>query len=84
MPPVEVMRTVVAVTAPVVAAGPNALTQSPTARSVAAALWVAATVVALVVVILRFSVLGVVGFFVFDVVELVDLVGRAKLPGERS
>ena len=75
------MRTVVAVTAPVVAAGPNALTQSPTARSVAAALWVAATVVASVVVILRFSVLGVAGFFVFGVV---DLVGRAKLPGERS
>jgi hypothetical protein len=72
------MRTVVAVTAPVVAAGPNALTQSPSARSVASALWVAATVVALVVAIFRFSVLGVVGFFVFD------LVGRTKLPGERS
>ena len=33
------MRTVVAVTAPVEAAGPNALTQSPTARLVAAAAW---------------------------------------------
>jgi len=80
------MRTVVAVTAPVVAAGPNALTQSPTARSVAAELCVAATVVALVVVILKFSVLGFFAFvFVLvDLLELVDSLGRTKLPGERS
>ncbi len=63
------MRTVVAVTAPFVAAGPKALTQSPTARSVAAAVWVALTVVELEVVILRVSVLGL-GFVVFLVFEL--------------
>jgi hypothetical protein len=81
------MRTVVAVTAPVVVAGPNALTQSPTARSVAEELCVAATVVALVVVILRFSVLRLLGFFVFvlmDSLELVDSLGRMKLPGEMT
>ena len=51
VPPfVEVMRTIVAVTDPFVAAGPRALTQSPTARSVAAAACVAVTVVELVVV----------------------------------
>ena len=55
------IRTVVAVTAPLVAAGPKALTQSPTARSVDAAVWVALTVVELDVVILSVSVLGVVG-----------------------
>jgi len=33
-PPVDVIRTVVAVTAPVVLAEPNALTQSPTASAV--------------------------------------------------
>ena len=66
------MRTVVAVTEPFVAAGPKALTQSPTARSVDAAVWVALTVVELAVVTLSVSVLGVVGFLVFDE----DLVGR--------
>ena len=59
---VEVIRTVVAVTAPLVAAEPNALTQSPTARSVDVVDWVAHTVVVLDVVILSFSVLGVGGF----------------------
>ena len=62
------MRTVVAVTEPFVAAGPKALTQSPTARSVDAAVWVALTVVELAVVTLSVSVLvlGLVGFLVFD------------------
>ena len=62
------MRTVVAVTEPFVAAGPKALTQSPTARSVDAAVCVALTVVELAVVTLRVSVLvlGLVGFLVFD------------------
>ena len=62
MPLVAVIRTVVAVTDPLVAAGPKALTQSPTARSVAAAVWVALTVVELDVVILSFSVLGAADF----------------------
>jgi hypothetical protein len=63
-----VIRTVVAVTDPLVAAGPNALTQLPTARSVDAAVWVALTVVELDVVILRVSVfvLGAVGFLFFE------------------
>ena len=63
-PPVEVIRTVVAVTAPVLAAGPNALTQSPTARSLAADDWVAFRVVELDVVILRVSSWACVGFLV--------------------
>jgi hypothetical protein len=63
-PPVEVIRTVVAVTEPLVAAGPKALTQSPTARSLDAADCVELTVVELEVVAVSFSVLGVVGFLV--------------------
>ncbi len=39
-PPVEVMRTVVAVTAPVLLAVPNALTQSPTATADDVVVWV--------------------------------------------
>jgi len=74
------MRTVVAVTEPLVAAGPKALTQSPTARSVAAALWVALTVVEPDVVTVSVWVLGVAGFLVFDV-ELV-WPGRPKEPPE--
>jgi hypothetical protein len=80
VPLVAVMRTVVAVTEPLVAAGPKALTQLPTATSVAAAVWVALTVVELDVVILSVSVLGLVlvGFLVFDV----DLVApRGNWPG---
>jgi hypothetical protein len=75
-----VIRTVVAVTDPLVAAGPKALTQSPTARSVDVAVWVALTVVELDVVILSVSVfvLGAVGFLVFDE-EFV--VGRVNDPG---
>jgi hypothetical protein len=75
---VEVIRTVVAVTDPVVPAGPKALTQSPTATALAATVWVAPTVVLLVVVILRVSVLsfGAVGFFVFEL----DLLGLLRLP----
>ena len=64
LPPVEVIRTVVAVTAPFVADWPNALTQSPTARSVDDADWVALNVVELDVVIVSFSVFGVGGRFV--------------------
>jgi hypothetical protein len=75
------MRTVEAVTAPFDAAGPNALTQSPTARLVAAAVCVAETVVLLVVVILSFSVLGVAGLLVL---ELEDFAVLPKLPGEMS
>jgi hypothetical protein len=53
---VEVIRTVVAVTAPVLAAGPKALTQSPTANAVAVVAWVSDRVVVDAVVILSFSV----------------------------
>jgi hypothetical protein len=85
-PPVEVMRTVAAVTDPLLAAGPNAVTQSPTARSVAAADCVELTGVELVVVIFRVSVLGNVGFLeffvLFEFFEL-ELVGL-KLPPEMS
>jgi hypothetical protein len=77
------MRTVLAVTAPFVAAGPTAVTQSPTARSVAAADWVEDNVVDPDVVILRFSVFGATDLEVFELLELLDLV-RAKLPGEMS
>jgi hypothetical protein len=73
------MRTVVAVTAPLEAAGPKALTQSPTARSVEAADSVARTVVDPDVVIFRPCVFGVVGL---EPLELPDL--RAKLPGWTS
>jgi hypothetical protein len=75
------MWTVVAVTAPVDVAGPNALTQSPTATLVAAAGWVAETVVLAAVVILSFSVFGVAGFLVL---ELEDFAVLPKLPGEMS
>jgi hypothetical protein len=71
-----VIRTVVAVTAPLDAAGPKALTQSPTARSEGAADLVALTVVDPDVVIFRPCVFGVVGL---EPLELPDL--RAKLPG---
>jgi hypothetical protein len=85
-PPVEVIRTVVAVTAPFVAAGPTADTQSPTARSVAAADWVEDNVVDPEVVILRFSVFGATDLEVFELLELLELLDlvRAKLPGEMS
>ncbi len=74
-----VIRTVLAVTDPLLAAGPKALTQSPTARSVDAAVCVALTVVVLDVVILSVSVfvLGAVGFFAFE-----EELGRAT--GERN
>jgi hypothetical protein len=75
------MRTVVALTAPVDVAGPNALTQSPTARVDAVAACVADTVVELVVVIVSFSVLGVAAFLAL---EPEDLLGRPKVPGDRS
>ncbi len=66
MLPVEVILTVSAVMAPVLAAGPSALTQSPRARSVAAALCVALTVVDFDVVMVKVCVLGVGGFFDFE------------------
>jgi hypothetical protein len=69
---------VVAVTDPLVAAGPKALTQSPTARSVDAAVWVALTVVEPDVVIVSVSVFGAAGFFVVDE-DFV--VGRVNDPG---
>jgi hypothetical protein len=70
------MRTVEAVTDPLAAAGPKALTQSPTARSVEAAVCVALTGVELDVVTFSVSSLGV-GVF-FDLLSL--LLG--KLPGD--
>ncbi len=72
LPPVDVIRTVVAVTAPVVLAGPNALTQSPTANAVAVVDWVCDTVVVELVVIFSFSVFTV-GFFL---AALLDLLRR--------
>jgi hypothetical protein len=83
-PPVEVILMVLAVTEPLAAAGPNALTQSPTARSVAAAAWVAVADVELVVVTLSVWVLGFGGVLglLFDL--LLDLLGRAKVPGARE
>jgi hypothetical protein len=66
-----VIRTVEAVTAPVVEAGPTALTQTPTAKAVAAAFCVSVRVVDLAVVIFSFSVFGSVGFF--DLEDLEDL-----------
>jgi hypothetical protein len=62
-PPVEVMRTVVAVTEPVLPVEPNALTQSPTARAVAAAVWVSVRLVVFDVVIWNFWVLGLLDSF---------------------
>ena len=64
----EVIRTVVAVTAPVVLAGPNALTQSPTANAVEVVVWVSDRVVVDAVVILSFSVfnLGLLVAALFD------------------
>jgi len=74
---------VVAVTAPFVAAGPKAVTQSPTARSVAAADCVEDNVVVPDVVILRFSVFGATGLAVFELLELLALF-RKRLPGPMS
>ena len=76
----------VAVTAPFVADGPPAVTQSPTARSVDAADWVEDNVVDPDVVILRFCVFGVTGFALFELFELLELAALppAKLPGLMS
>ncbi len=75
-----------AVTAPFVAAGPTAVTHSPTARSVANADWVEDNVVDPDVVILRFCVFGVTGFALFELFELLELAALppAKLPGLMS
>jgi len=81
------MRTVVAVTAPFVAAGPTALTQSPTARSLAAADCVEVNVVEPDVVTLRFSVFGTTGLGFLEVFELPGLLTlelARKNPGEIS
>lgn len=79
-PPVEVIRTVVAVTVPLVAAGPKAATQSPTARAPEVTDWVVLTGVELDVVTLRVWVLGFSGCF--DLLDVpLDLPG-AKEPGE--
>jgi hypothetical protein len=75
------MRTVVAVTAPVLAAGPKALTQSPTARSLEAADWVALTVVDFDEVIVSLTFLGAAGFLVLLLFELVERRSE-RLPNE--
>jgi hypothetical protein len=66
---VDVIRTVVAVTAPVVLAEPNALTQSPTANAVDAVAWVSERVVVDAVVIFSFSVFRA-GFFLAALLDL--------------
>ena len=63
------MRTVVAVTAPVLLAVPNAVTQSPTATAEDVVVWVSDSVVDVPVVILSFCVLGFVCFVDFEVDE---------------
>jgi hypothetical protein len=82
-PPVEVIRTVVAVTDPFAAAGPNALTQSPTAKSLEAADCVALSSVDPDVVIVSFWVLGVAGFAFFALFEffVLEALVRANDPG---
>jgi hypothetical protein len=65
------MRTVVAVTAPVLLVGPNALTQSPTATAVEVVLCVSDKVVDSPVVTLSFCVFGVTGFWAdFELLEV--------------
>ena len=76
---VDVIRTESAVTEPLLAAGPTATTQSPTATSVDVADCVVATVVLPDVVNLRLWVFGGVNVFVFF--DPLDL-DRGKLPGE--
>jgi hypothetical protein len=78
-----VIRTVEAVTAPLLAAGPNALTQLPTARSPDDADCVALTVVDFDVVIVSFSGLGGAGFLVL--LELFESVaGRVANPAKEN
>ena len=75
----------VAVTAPLVAAGPTALTQSPTVRSEEAADCVEVNVGDPDVVIVRFSVFGATGLELLEVFELLELLDLArKVPGEMS
>jgi hypothetical protein len=74
----EEICTVSAVTDPLLAAGPNADTQSPTATSLEATDCRALTVVELVVVSLSVCVFGAVGCLLF---ELLEYLG-AKLPGD--
>lgn len=81
-PPVDVMRTVLAVTDPLVAAGPNADTQSPTARAADVTDWVVFTGVEFDVVIFRDSVFGFAGCFGLLPDLLLDPASGRKLPGE--
>jgi hypothetical protein len=76
LPPVEVMRTVVAVTAPVLAICPKALTQSPTAKEDAVVGWVCDKVVEVDSVTFKAFDFGRAGFVVF----LVVLDGRVNEP----
>jgi hypothetical protein len=79
----ELIRIESAVTDPLVAAGPNAVTQSPTATSVEVAGCVALTVVEPDVVSFRVSVFGVVGCLLFELLEPFEPL-EAKLPGDTS
>ena len=79
LPPVDVMRTVVAVIEPFVAEGPNADTQSPTARAVEDTVCVVLTGVELDVVTLSVWVLGFVGFL-----DVLVLLREVKLPPEND
>jgi hypothetical protein len=74
-----VIRTESAVTEPLLAAGPTASTQSPTATSFDVADCVVATVVVPDVVSFRFCVFG--GVNVLELFDSLDL-DRGKLPGE--
>ena len=82
------IRTVVAVTEPLLAAGPKAVTHSPTDRAAAVALCVVVTGVVDVVVTFTVVFFGAAVFFVwdFDVDFDPDLVvaPRGNDPGERS
>lgn len=80
-PPVDVMRTEVAVTEPLLAAGPKAATQSPTASALEDTVCVVFTGVELDVVTLIVSVLGFVRVLLLPFL-LLDLLRCVKLPGE--
>lgn len=76
------MRTVVAVTDPLLAAGPKAETQSPTASALEATVCVVLTGVELDVVILSVSVFGVVGFLdlLLGLPRCVKVLGEIEVP----
>ncbi len=81
-PPVEVIRTVDAVTEPVVDAGPAAVTQSPTAKLDAAADWFWLNVVDDVSVTETLVALTLGGDFVLDFFEEL-LEGFGRLADEK-